>query len=106
MADLDSNKGAHSSEMINAEPPSKRQRLSQDQITESHLKMAEILHGDVQINSTIVDVKKIVHVEERAVDDVKFDPDSREAEVGILHFVNDNGLGFSGTLKQRYVTII
>ena len=29
--------------------------------------------------------------------------DGREAEVGILHFVNASNPGFSGVLKQRYV---
>jgi hypothetical protein len=102
MADSNGDRGpAHSSQNVNSEPPSKRQRLSQEQTT-THPKMAESLGQDAQDNSTEVDIKKETIFEIKAVD-TKFNPDSREAEAGILHFVNDNGLGFSGTLKQRYV---
>jgi hypothetical protein len=106
MAALDDGRApARSSEFVDAEPQAKRQRLSGQQSTTTHSKMAEILNPD-SIDDTIKsDLMKNSNSESHPVDN-KFDPNSREAEAGILHFVNDNGLGFSGILKQRYVTTI
>ncbi|EHK98369.1 putative Multisubstrate pseudouridine synthase 7 [Glarea lozoyensis 74030] len=67
--------------------------------------MSENSGQDAQGGIAEADIKKETIFESKAVD-TKFDPDSREAEAGILHFVNDNGLGFSGTLKQRYTDFL
>lgn len=41
-------------------------------------------------------------IKQTVVSDTGFQPD-REAQVGILKFVNEKNAGFTGTLKQRYV---
>ena len=41
-------------------------------------------------------------ITQTVVSDSGFQPE-REAQVGILHFVNSENIGFTGTLKQRYV---
>jgi tRNA pseudouridine13 synthase len=41
-------------------------------------------------------------VKQAVMSDTGFQPE-RETQVGILHFVNAENLGFTGTLKQRYV---
>ena len=41
-------------------------------------------------------------IKQTVVSDNGFQPD-REAQVGILQFINEKNAGFTGTLKQRYV---
>jgi hypothetical protein len=67
------------------EPPRKRQRLSPTPNTNADDNNAKMDH-----RSSRLDV----------VGEIS---DGREAEVGILHFVNSSNSGFSGVLKHRYV---
>lgn len=71
-----------------SEPPPKRQKMSPSST----------------INTTQPD--KDVKMDDRKTQLVVLDSGfqyEREAQVGILHFVNLSNPGFSGTLKQRYV---
>ena len=40
-------------------------------------------------------------INQTVMSDTGFQPE-REVQVGILHFVNSENIGFTGTLKQRY----
>jgi hypothetical protein len=103
MAALDDGRDpARSSESVDAEPPAKRQRLLGQQQTTTNSKMAELSNSQSHDELMKSDVKMSLKSESLPVD-TKFEPDNREAEAGILYFVNDNSLGFSGTLKQRYI---
>jgi tRNA pseudouridine13 synthase len=77
-----------------AETPRKRQRLSPSQYSTPGNATAaseQIAKMDDLIKQTVMS-------------DTGFQPE-REAQVGILYFVNSENLGFTGTLKQRYVLI-
>jgi hypothetical protein len=83
-----------SSESLNdVEPPRKRQRLS-----------PTTQHPPSSTNATLPQAAKMEDhtIKETVMSDSGFQPD-REAQAGILHFVNKQSLGFTGTLKQRYV---
>ena len=86
-----------------AERPRKRQRLqsSQPQSQSS----TTTLNQDGEMADPILpkafdDLASAVT--QKVTSDSAFQPE-REAQVGILHFVNAGSLGFTGTLKQRYV---
>ena len=84
-----------SSEAPEREPPRKRQRLSPPPPPPS------------TTSTTQQPAKNVDKMEDQRtkliVSDNGFQPE-RETEVGILHFVNTSNPGFSGTLKQRYVS--
>ena len=83
-----------SSESLNdVEPPRKRQRLS-----------PTTQHPPSSTNATLPEAAKMEDhtIKQIVISDSGFQPD-REAQAGILHFVNEQSLGFTGTLKQRYV---
>jgi tRNA pseudouridine13 synthase len=76
-----------------AEPPRKRQRLSplpstSTSTTTTREAKSKVAKMDDKINQTVMS-------------DTGFQPE-REVQVGILHFVNTENIGFTGTLKQRY----
>src|SRR5271163_3815462 len=82
---------------VPAEPPRKRQKLSpppstsRTPATKTQQSGKQVATIETQMTQTRV-----------VVSDNGFQPE-REAQVGILHFVNGTNPGFSGTLKQRYV---
>lgn len=80
-----------------AEPPTKKQKITTE--TPSTINTTQ--------SDTATQPSKGVKMDDRktnlAVVDNGFQPE-REAQVGILHFVNTANPGFSGTLKQRYVS--
>jgi hypothetical protein len=80
-----------------AGPPTKRQKISAE--------TPSIVNTTQPVTTTQPgkDVKMDDRKTHLAVVDNGFQPE-REAEVGILHFVNTSNPGFSGTLKQRYVS--
>jgi tRNA pseudouridine13 synthase len=71
-------------------PPPKRQ------------KMSPATSSTINTTQPDKDVKMDDRKTQLVVSDNGFQPE-REAEVGILHFVNLSNPGFSGTLKQRCV---
>ena len=79
-----------------AEPPRKRQKLSSSPSTTTST--TERIAAEQPVKA--MDESKIQT--QIVVSDNGFQPE-REETVGILHFVNATNLGFSGTLKQRYV---
>ena len=80
-----------------AEPPTKKQKITTE--TPSTINTTE--------SDTATRPSKGVKMDDRETNLVVvhngFQPE-REAQVGILHFVNTSNPGFSGTLKQRYVS--
>ena len=83
------------SQDVGVEPPRKRQRLSPP------------LPPSTSSNTTTIPKEEKMEqmddtVKQTVMSDTGFQPE-REAQVGILHFVNSENLGFTGTLKQRYV---
>jgi hypothetical protein len=77
---------------IDAEPPKKRQRLSSP-LSINTASASKQVATSCEMDNTI---------KQTVVSDSGFQPE-RDAQVGILHFVNSEKQGFSGTLKQRYV---
>lgn len=77
------------------EPPRKRQKLSPTPTPTSNTNTV-----------TTDDNKSKMDSKPTRLDTVGEISDGREAEVGILHFVNTSNPGFSGILKQRYVHCI
>ncbi|RDL32109.1 uncharacterized protein BP5553_09511 [Venustampulla echinocandica] len=80
------------------EHPSKRQKISNTQRsslsnTVEHQAMEKAKMADVINNFGVIDGNRTTS-------------DSREADVGILHFVNTSNPGFSGTLKMRYTDFL
>ena len=76
-----------------AEPPRKRQRLSPLPSTTTTIATTQEAKSKVaKMDSTINQI---------VISDTGFQPE-REVQVGILHFVNSENIGFTGTLKQRY----
>jgi hypothetical protein len=80
-----------------AGPPTKRQKISAE--------APSIINTTQPVGTpkSGKDVKMDDRKTHLVVVDNGFQPE-REAEVGILHFVNTSNPGFSGTLKQRYVS--
>ncbi len=80
-----------------AEPPTKKQKITTE--TPSTINTTQ--------SDSAIQPPKGVKMDDRkthlVVVDNGFQPE-REAQVGILHFVNTSNPGFSGTLKQRYVS--
>jgi len=74
-----------------AEPPRKRQRISPQPSTAASTQLEPVKVAKMEDT-----------IKQTVVSDTGFQPD-REKEVGILHFVNEENRGFTGTLKQRYV---
>ncbi|TVY76006.1 Multisubstrate pseudouridine synthase [Lachnellula suecica] len=74
-----------------AEPPRKRQRLSPTSTTTT--------------TSAPAEKKKMDHRSSK-LDVVGEVSDGKEAQVGILHFVNASNPGFSGVLKHRYTDFL
>ncbi|TVY32760.1 Multisubstrate pseudouridine synthase [Lachnellula subtilissima] len=73
-------------------PPRKRQKLSPNPNTNS--------------TTTTDDNKTNMDHRSSKLDVVGETSDGKEAEVGILHFVNASNPGFSGVLKQRYTDFL
>jgi hypothetical protein len=79
-------------------PPPKRQKISPSQSKPS------ISSSTAQ--QTDRSAAKMDHMPTQMVVSVNGFQPEREIKVGITHFVNHENPGFSGTLKQRYVTDI
>lgn len=75
------------------EPPRKRQKLSPTPNPNT----------TITTTTTTDDNKPTMDHRPSKLDVVGETSDGKEAEVGILHFVNASNPGFSGVLKQRYV---
>ena len=86
-------------DVVDSEPPRKRQRTypatSPSKTTSNQTYEMDSLTNPESLGGSKPNVMQIV------VSDSGFQPE-REAQVGILHFVNADSLGFTGTLKQRY----
>jgi hypothetical protein len=80
-----------------AEPPTKKQKITIE--TPSTIKTTKSDAATQPLKGIKMDDRK-THL---VIIDNGFQPE-REAQVGILHFVNTSNPGFSGTLKQRYVS--
>jgi tRNA pseudouridine13 synthase len=72
------------------EPARKRQKLSSPTHLSAHVA------NDIAVNS-MSEAQTIAH-------NAMMSQRDREAQAGILCFVNESNPGFSGILKQRYVT--
>lgn len=83
------------SQDVSVGPPRKRQRLSPPTPPSTSSNTTTTSKQVAKINDTI---------KQTVMSDTGFQPE-REAQVGILHFVNSENLGFTGTLKQRYVDV-
>jgi hypothetical protein len=81
-----------------SQPPPKRQKISPTQSKPS------ISTSTAQ--QTDKPAAKMDHMPTQMVVSVNGFQPEREIKVGITHFVNHENPGFSGTLKQRYVTDI
>lgn len=81
---------------VNMGPPRKRQRILSPSLTNSTTSTQMSLEGTA--------AKSCGH-NRTVMSDTGFQPD-REAQVGIIHFVNSANVGFTGTLKQRYVKLL
>jgi hypothetical protein len=77
-------------------PPPKRQKISPSQSKSSISTSAT--------QQTDKPAAKMDHMPTQMVVSVNGFQPEREIKVGITHFVNHENPGFSGTLKQRYVT--
>jgi hypothetical protein len=75
------------------EPPRKRPRLSPQPSSSNTTTTQHTANQGATMDGTI---------KQTVMSDNGFQPE-REAQVGILHFVNASNPGFSGILKQRYV---
>ena len=82
-----------SSDSQDVEPPRKKQRLSPAQSSTLTTTTRGIESKAAKMDDTI---------KQTVMSDNGFQPE-REMQAGILHFVNSKNLGFTGTLKQRYV---
>jgi hypothetical protein len=82
------------SQDVVTEPPRKRQRLSPPPSTSTSATTTPEAGSKV--------VKMDDTIKQSVMSDTGFQPE-REVQVGILHFVNSENPGFTGTLKQRYV---
>ncbi|KAG0648526.1 tRNA pseudouridine(13) synthase [Hyphodiscus hymeniophilus] len=98
---------SNSQNAVDSEPPRKRQR-TRPPTSASSINPEE--HANMKpsnVQQWLSDVEKPENpeapaIQQKVTSDTGFQPE-REAEVGILHFVNEKKLGFTGTLKQRYV---
>jgi hypothetical protein len=79
-------------------PPPKRQKISPSQSKTSI--------STSTTRQTETSAAKMDHMPTQMVVSVNGFQPEREIKVGITHFVNHENPGFSGTLKQRYVTDI
>jgi tRNA pseudouridine13 synthase len=85
---------SNSQDVVDSEPPRKRQRLSPPPPPFTSSTTTQEAESKIaKMDDTI---------KQAVVSDTGFQPE-REAQVGILHFVNSENIGFTGTLKQRYV---
>lgn len=82
-----------SSDSQDVEPPRKKQRLCPPQPSTSTTTTRGIESKAAKMDDTI---------KQTVMSDNGFQPE-RETQAGILHYVNSKNLGFTGTLKQRYV---
>lgn len=80
------------------EPPPKRQKVDSP-----HASTQQAPDFTTPKLAQGLTVKDVTHTQ-TVMSDTGFQPD-REAEVGILHFVNSSNVGFTGILKQRYVKL-
>jgi tRNA pseudouridine13 synthase len=82
---------------VNMGPPRKRQKISSPPSTRNFTTTPQLPDKGV--------AEKASNHTQTVMSETGFQPE-REAEVGILHFVNSTNVGFTGILKQRYVSMV